>query len=410
MASSRSSSWFPLRWSLRSHLRARRLALPGDVLLAVTLLTAGCHDFSQVKFGAEGPSVGGTGAPPGAGGGGGAGDRGGAGGMAPVVLPPSCSGATPPMCGTPTESCCAPAEVVPAIAGFSRGFDMSPERDVQGTAMVWGWQARNAALANVDAFALDKYEVTVGRFRAFYAQYNALLGTVPMDKAGQHPAVPGSGWSGAWTNANNALPGSLYATTQTDLRAALDTCVGAGNTTWLDTPSEANDPRPMPCVTWYEAFLFCIWDHGRLPTETEWNVAAAGGAQYRAYPWDAADFGAVAIGPTNAFVAAEFPPRPVGSFPDGVGRWGHMDLAGNAYEYVRDRADTATPTTYVDAAGASNPIQLTGPYLIVRGGSFVFPAVNARTSYRYTVPDSGPTTSNLPIRFRDVGWRCARNP
>lgn len=103
----------------------------------------------------------------------------------------------------------------------------------------------------------------------------------------------------------------------------------------------------MNCVTWYEAFAFCIWDGGRLPTQAEWNYAAAGGQEQRFYPWttdedilwdDGGDY-AVYYTPETPVTQ----PDAVGSKPLGVGKWGQYDLAGNVAEWVWD-GSTCYPT------------------------------------------------------------------
>jgi formylglycine-generating enzyme required for sulfatase activity len=59
----------------------------------------------------------------------------------------------------------------------------------------------------------------------------------------------------------------------------------AGNyTTWTPTPS-AHESLPINCVNWYQAYAFCIWDGGFLPSRAEWEYAASGGMQQLAYPW-----------------------------------------------------------------------------------------------------------------------------
>src|SRR5262245_30851932 len=116
--------------------------------------------------------------------------------------------------------------------------------------------------------------VTVGRFRQFL---NAGLGTQanpPANGTGANPHLANSGWDGNW---NVSLAADTAA-----LRAGVN-CT-AQYQTWTDAPG-ANESLPMNCITWYDAMAFCIWDGGRLPTEAEWNYAATGATDQRAYPW-----------------------------------------------------------------------------------------------------------------------------
>src|SRR5207249_1646009 len=91
--------------------------------------------------------------------------------------------------------------------------------------------------ATVTDFRLDRYEITVGRFRAFV---NAGMGTQvkpPAAGAGAHPKIAISGWDPQW-NAN------LAASTR-DLISAMK-CNPALQT-WTDTAG-GNEGRPINCV------------------------------------------------------------------------------------------------------------------------------------------------------------------
>jgi len=261
-----------------------------------------------------------------------------------------------------------------------------------------------AAPATVSGFRLDKYEITVGRFRQFVAASAA--GWVPSAGAGKHVQLNGgqglansggSGYEPGW----NASDTSELATTAADWMARLK-CEPSFQT-WTDAPG-ANEALPMNCIDWYDAYAFCIWDGGFLPSEAEWEYAAAGGDEQREYPWGSTDPGAAnlyaitdcnyPLGSTSCTGVANI--APVGTPALGAGRWGQIDLAGNLSEWTLDwDAPFRTPCNdcvfLVDYS-----------YRVIRGGNFSPGGVDLSPWIRDgDVPAS---------RNSFYGARCARPP
>jgi formylglycine-generating enzyme required for sulfatase activity len=191
-----------------------------------------------------------------------------------------------------------------------------------------------------------------------------------------------------------------------------------GNPTWTDTAG-ANEDKPINCVNWYDAALFCAWDNARLPSEAEWNYAAAGGGQQRAFPWSvpASD---TTLPAKAANVASGMVPI-AGGITDHDGLWGHRDLAGGMFEWVFDANGTTDfgcsfPTLKgmdVYTATGSHPVEVDGVCRVLRGGSWKLQARFARTAARMalspgnggTLPDGGVVSDS----YEDIGFRCARN-
>ena len=327
-------------------------------------------------------------------GGSGAGGTSGTGGSAGSgAVPPSCQagGTGVTDCGSSKESCCTSIKVPGGT--FSRTFtnDGSGAKDT-------------ADPATISDFRLDKYLVTVGRYRAFIAAWNGGSGYSPPVGSGKHThlndgkGLADSGSPGAyepgWTQTNdkNLAPSS-------DNLA----CTSNG-ATWTDTPG-GGENLPINCVNWSEAYAFCIWDGGFLPSEAEYVYAAAGGSEQRQYPWGTQD-----PGKNNqyAIYGCNFPDAsgtcngiasiaPVGTTKQGAGRWGQLDLVGDLTEWNLDWFSPAYVNPCTDCAYVAD-----GSGRVIRDGYFSSGSSTLLVSYRNSLY---PTN-----RFSSFGFRCARTP
>jgi len=246
----------------------------------------------------------------------------------------------------------------------------------------------------VDSFQLDTFEVMVGRFRKFVEAYDG--GWRPSPGDGANAAVESSnglsegatGWQSEW---DSNLPSD-----GTALKSELK--CSEGLQTWTDSAA-SGEQYPINCVSWYEAFAFCAWDVARLPTEAEWEYAAAGGDENRLYPWGS-ESPADETERSNSRYSAGTSNKDVGSHPAGAGRYGQQDLAGSLWEWTLDQYDPG----YYSGAGAecvncaSIGAQSTP---VFRGGDFQKPAINLRTAQR----NFG---RSLGDQWADIGFRCAR--
>jgi sulfatase modifying factor 1 len=259
--------------------------------------------------------------------------------------------------------------------------------------------------ASVAGFRLDAYEVTVGRFRNFV---NAVVTQSwrPDAGAGTHTHVHGglgladavdggppyeSGWDPNW----NAQVTSSEFDWSTNLQCDLE------YSTWTPS-SDTNEKLPINCVNWYEAYAFCIWDEGFLPSEAEWTFAAAGGGDRRLYPWGSASpsasqaiYGCSYMVSDAGFCMGLQNIAPVG-LTTGMGKWGQWDLAGNMGEWTLDWY-SSYETPCLDCAALTGGLRR-----VTRGGAFDSSLPALRTTARAM---EYPT-----FRLRNVGLRCARSP
>ncbi|HYN05665.1 MAG TPA: SUMF1/EgtB/PvdO family nonheme iron enzyme [Vicinamibacteria bacterium] len=183
---------------------------------------------------------------------------------------------------------------------------------------------------------------------------------------------------------------------------------------WQATGFEQGPEHPVVHVSWHDAWAYCAWSGGRLPTEAEFEYVSRAGRAPAPYPWGGAPEPIVGGAPqanvadeslkrrhANVTVVAGYDDAhaftsPAGAFPPSA--FGLHDVAGNVAEWCLDSYDPKYYTLSIDRDPPGAPF---GLQRVIRGGSWLDDASNLRASYR--VRDAPAYHDAL------VGFRCARD-
>ena len=201
-------------------------------------------------------------------------------------------------------------------------------------------------MVDLDAYYIDKYEVTEDLYSRFLLQTNR---------------VGPDHWSG-----------------------------GAGR----------DAQKPIVGINWDDAQAYCEWAGRRLPTEAEWEKAARS-TDKRTYPWgeskpnsSTANFGKDMD--LDALYSQNL--KDIGSYEQGKSPYEAYDMAGNVGEWV----DDWYAEDYYQTSPKKNPKgPLDGTYKIIRGGSWADTPEDLRSAYRLWGTPTG--------RYAYVGVRCAKD-
>jgi len=176
----------------------------------------------------------------------------------------------------------------------------------------FGWDNEyDAQIADVAAFAMDKYKVTNGQYVDFVAAGGY-----------ENPAC--------WTEAD-----WTWRTAQ-DIRQPAFWSRNRDRWYYRTMFDEIPLPLDWPVyVSQAEANAYAGWAGKALPTEAQWHRAAygTGNDSERSFPW-----GAAAPHPSRGnFDFHRWDPTAVGAFPEGESAFGVADLLGNGWEWTSSK-------------------------------------------------------------------------
>ncbi len=156
--------------------------------------------------------------------------------------------------------------------------------------------------------------------------------------------------------------------------------------------------RPVIHVSWYEADAFARARGKRLPTEAEWEKAAAWDPELRIarrWPW-----GDRPPEPRLANLDARtFAPAPIGAHPGGRSFYGCHQMIGDVWEWTSSFFDPY-PGFVAFPYPEYSAIHFGQEYRVLRGGSWATAGIVARNTFR---------NWDFPQRRQIfAGFRCAR--
>jgi formylglycine-generating enzyme required for sulfatase activity len=172
----------------------------------------------------------------------------------------------------------------------------------------------------------------------------------------------------------------------------------AGVQGWSDDDSPTPGPDyPAWMISWEDATAYCQHYGLSLPTEAQWEYAAAGPAT-RPYPWGNDWDPKKCCNGNNLGPAGKT--WPVGSFPQGASWCGALDMVGEVFQGCQDWYDKKY---YAQSPTNDPPGPDTGTARVWRGASWIN---DDGANFRWACRNSnGPT-----VRTVTCGFRCAYTP
>ena len=260
------------------------------------------------------------------------------------------------------------ADTAPMVLIPAGEFQMGSDYNTIGNAAT-----RPMHAVYLDAFYIDKYEVTLGQYQQFVRATNHRL-----------------------------LAEWVYRYSPTDA-------------------------HPVVGVSWQDAMAYAKWVGKRLPTEAEWEKAARGGLVQKNHSWGNAPLNGTQCNFADKNLRIiwdrEREPEdnwadenlndgyaytaPVGSYPPNG--YGLYDMAGNVWEWCFDAYDE----NFYANSSYENPIA----EILVRDGANVVVSVNKLRVTRGSSWHDGPPSVWIAARlgqspegeFTNVGFRCAKS-